>query len=443
MFALVDCNNFYASCERIFNPKIKNTPIVVLSNNDGCVIARSNEAKALGIPMGEPAYKIQHLVNIHNIKVFSSNYTLYGDMSQRVMDTIKTVVDSVEVYSIDEAFVDLSSFQLFDIQDIALEIRQRVGQWVGIPVSVGMAPTKTLAKVANHMAKKQSAYNGICILESESDIQNALKLFPVNEVWGVGRKLSKHLQNAGITTAYDLSLANDSWVKQNFTITGLKMVHELRGISCIPMEKMVPPKQNICTSRSFGKMVYDFETLAEAVSNFAARGAEKLRRQKSSANYVIVFVTTNRFRQDLKQYTNQVVVNLPVASSLTSELIHYALIGLKSIFKEGFEYKKAGVIVSGIVPQDEIQTNLFDDLDRDRHQKLTTTLDFLNKKMGTDTVFISSQRNRKNNWKNRRELLSPSYTTNWNELPEVKADTEILPRLIKRFSNIPNNISRD
>lgn len=428
MFALVDCNNFYASCERIFNPKIKNTPIIVLSNNDGCVIARSNEAKALGIPMGEPVYKIQYLINIHNIKVFSSNYTLYGDMSQRVMDTIKSVVDSVEVYSIDEAFVDLSSFHLFDIQKIALEIKQRVGQWVGIPVSVGIAPTKTLAKVANHMAKKQAIYNGVCILEGETDVQNALKLFPVGDVWGVGRKLSKHLQNSGITTAYELSMASDSWIKQNFTITGLKMVHELRGISCVPLEKMVPPKQSICTSRSFGKMVDDFETLAEAVSNFAARCSEKLRRQNSCANYVIVFVTTNRFRQDLKQYSDQIVVNLPVASSLTSELIHFALIGLKTLFKEGFEYKKAGVIVSGIVTQDEIQTSLFDELDRERHEKIMCTMDLLNQKMGSDTVFISAQRNLKNKWKNRRELLSPSYTTNWNELPEAKASSDILPK---------------
>ncbi len=431
MFALIDCNNFYASCERIFNPKLKNCPIVVLSNNDGCVIARSNEAKALGIPMGEPIFKIRQLVQIHNIQVFSSNYSLYGDVSQRVMDTIKSVVDTVEVYSIDEAFVDLTYFNLFDLQGVAHEIRYRVGKWVGIPVSVGIAPTKTLAKVANHMAKKQSVYNGVCVLSKQFEIENALKLFPVTDVWGVGRKLSKHMHNSGITTAYDLSLANDAWVKHNFTITGLKMVHELRGISCIPLEKMIPPKQNICTSRSFGKMAHNFETVAEAVSNFAARCAEKLRKQKSCANYMIIFVTTNRFRQDLKQYSNHIVVNLPVASSLSSELIHFALIGLKAIFKEGYEYKKAGVIVSGIVPEDEIQTNLFDDLDREKHGKLMSTLDVLNKKMGRDTVFISSQRQRKNHWKNRQDQLSPSYTTNWLELPIVLAQSEILPKTIE------------
>lgn len=432
MYALVDCNNFYASCERIFNPLLKDRPILVLSNNDGCVIARSNEAKALGIPMGEPIFKIQHLVNLHNVKVFSSNYALYGDMSQRVMETIKSVVDTVEVYSIDEAFVDLSSFHLFDIQKIAIEIKHRVGKWVGIPVSIGIAPTKTLAKVANHMAKKQPIYQGVCLLKSQDEIEQALKMFPVGDVWGVGRKLSKHLQNSGITTAYDLSLANDAWVKHNFTITGLKMVHELRGTSCIPIEQMVPPKQNICTSRSFGKMAHNFETVAEAVSNFAARCAEKLRKQKSCANYLIVFVTTNRFRQDLKQYSNHIVVNLPVASSLSSELIHFALIGLKTIFKEGYEYKKAGVIVSGIVPENEIQTSLFDELDREKHNKLMSTLDVLNKKMGRDTVFISSQRQKKNHWKNRQEQLSPSYTTNWLELPFVKASAEILPRKEKR-----------
>ncbi|NCA80866.1 MAG: SOS mutagenesis and repair protein UmuC, partial [Sphingobacteriia bacterium] len=388
MYALIDCNNFYASCERVFNPRLKNCPILVLSNNDGCVIARSNEAKALGIRMGEPIFKIRQLVNIHKIHVFSSNYALYGDISQRVMDTIKSVIDTVEVYSIDEAFVDLSSFHLHDIQGLAQEIRRRVGKWVGIPVSIGIAPTKTLAKIANQMAKKQSKLNGVCVLKSQDEIEQALKMFPVGDVWGVGRKLSKHLNNSGITTAFDLSLAKDAWVKHNFTITGLKMVHELRGISCIPIEKLIPPKQNICTSRSFGKMAHNFEIVAEAVSNFAARCAEKLRKQKSCSNYLIVFVTTNRFRQDLSQYSNHIVVNLPVASSLSSELIHFALIGLKAIFREGYEYKKAGVIVSGIVPEDEIQTGLFDDLDREKHNKLMSTLDVLNKKMGRDTVFI-------------------------------------------------------
>lgn len=427
MYALVDCNNFYASCERVFNPKLRNRPVVILSNNDGCIIARSNEAKALGIGMGEPIFKMQHLVQLHNVAVLSSNYALYGDLSHRVMQTIKTLVDNMEVYSIDEVFLDLETYSMYDFQELGKKIRQRVFQWVGIPVSVGIAPTKTLAKVANHIAKKQMQYNGVFVMNTDELRISSLNVFPVQDVWGVGRKLSKHLQNAGINNAYDLSLANDAWVKGNFTIVGLKMVKELRGESCIPLEQMIQPKQNICTSRSFGKMAQDYSIVAEAVSNFAARCAEKLRRQNSVANYVLVFVTTNRFRQDLKQYSNHIQITLPVASASTPELIHYSLIGLKSIFKQGFDYKKAGVIVSGIVPENQVQTSLFDEVDREKYQKLLKSVDELNKKLGRDTVFFSAQRNKKQKWVNRQEQLSPCYTTRWSDLPMAIANETIIP----------------
>lgn len=427
MFALVDCNNFYASCERVFNPKLNNRPIVVLSNNDGCVIARSNEAKALGIGMGEPIFKMHHLVQLHNIVVLSSNYTLYGDLSQRVMNTLKSLVDNIEVYSIDEAFLDLSSYSLFDLHNLAVEIRQRVFKWVGIPVSVGIAPTKTLAKVANHIAKKQADKKGVFVINSDDVRITALQNFPIESVWGVGRRLTKHLQNVGIFNAYDLSKANDAWVQKNFTIVGLKMVKELRGESCIPMEQMIQPKQTICTSRSFGKMIQDYEVIAEAVSNFTARCAEKLRKQKSVANFILVFVMTNRFRKDLNQYQNHIQITLPVATSTTPELIHFALIGLKSVFKEGFDYKKAGVIVSGIVPESQIQGSLFDVTDRAKNEKLMQSVDKLNQKLGRDTVFFSAQRSKKRVWKNKQEQLSPCYTTRWNEIPIAQANEQIIP----------------
>ncbi len=419
MFALIDCNNFYASCERLFNPKMVNRPVVVLSNNDGCVIARSNEAKTVGIKMGQPMFEIKDIVERENVAVFSSNYTLYGDLSTRVMQTIQSLVDEVEVYSIDEAFADLTGFVHHDLTQLGDEIRNRVFQWVGIPVSVGIAPTKTLAKIANHIAKKQKQYGGVCILRTSSDIEDALKQFPIEDVWGVGRRIAKHLQNFGVKNAYDFSKMNEAWVRSNFTVTGLRMVKELNGYSCIPMSQLVPPKKTICTSRSFGKMVKDYDVLAEAVANYAARCGEKLRKQKSCANMLLVFVNTNPFRTDLKQYTRHVFVPLPVASSSSSELIHYALLGLQTIFKEGYSYKKAGVIVSEIVPENQVQQNLFDEVDRTKQAKLMATLDLLNSKMGRDVVRISSQGTDKKEWKLRRDLLSPSFTTQWTDILEI------------------------
>lgn len=422
MFALIDCNNFYASCERLFNPKLAKQPVVVLSNNDGCVIARSNEAKAVGIKMGQPEFEIRELIEREHVAVLSSNYTLYGDISFRVMQTIQTLLDKVEVYSIDEAFADLSGFEYQDVHELGIQVRSRVYQWVGIPVSVGIAATKTLAKVANHIAKKQPQYQGVCMLKTQEEVIAALKQFPIEEVWGVGRRTSKHLQNFGVHNAYDFSRLNEAWVHKTFTVTGLRMLKELNGYSCIPISQMTPPKKNICTSRSFGTMVKDYEVLAEAVSNYAARCAEKLRRQKSCANMLLVFVNTNPFRTDLKQYYRHVFIPLPVASSSTPELIHYALLGLQTIFKEGYSYKKAGVIVSEIVPENQVQQNLFDEVDRARHQKLMAAVDLLNSKMGRDVVRISSQGTDKKEWKLRQEKLSPAYTTRWNDILEVDCD---------------------
>lgn len=422
MYALIDCNNFYASCERLFNPKWVNKPLVVLSNNDGCVIARSNEAKKIGIRMGQPAFEMKELLEKEDVAVCSSNYSLYGDISERVMQSIKTLVDEVEVYSIDEAFADLSDFKIQNLEKLGEEIKNRVFQWVGIPVSVGIAPTKTLAKIANHIAKKQPQYQGVCFLKNSMEIKSALVQFPIDDVWGVGRKSAKHLQNFGILNAYDFSQANEAWVRTNFTVTGLRIVKELNGISCIPLNQLIPPKKNICTSRSFGKMVKEYPVLAEAVANYAARCAEKLRKQNSCANMLLVFLNTNPFREDLKQYYRHVFIPLPVASSSSSEIIHYALLGLQTIFKEGYAYKKAGVIVSEIVPNNQVQQNLFDQVDRTRQAKLMATLDLLNSKMGRDIVRISAQGTETREWKLRQEKLSPAYTTRWNDLLEIDSD---------------------
>lgn len=419
MYALIDCNNFYASCERLFNPKFAHRPLIVLSNNDGCVIARSNEAKAIGIKMGQPAFEINDIIERENVAVMSSNYALYGDISARVINTIRSLVDEVEVYSIDEAFVDLTSYRYFDLQDLGKQLKSRVFQWVGIPVSVGIAPTKTLSKIANHIAKKQPQYNGVCILKTEEDILQALKLFPIEEVWGVGRRIAKHLQNFGVMNAYDFSKLNEPWVRKNFTVTGVRMLKELNGISCIPLNQLIAPKKNICTSRSFGQMVKEYSVLAEAVSNYAARCSEKLRKQHSCCNMLLVFVNTNPFRSDLKQYYRHIFVSLPVASSSTPELIHYALLGLKSIFKEGYSYKKAGVIVSEIIPDNQVQQNLFDTVDRGRYANLMATVDSLNSKMGRDTVKSLAQGLGNRKWKLRQEKLSPSYTSRWDDILEI------------------------
>ncbi len=425
MFALIDCNNFYASCERLFNPKLKNFPVVVLSNNDGCVIARSNEAKTLGIKMGEPAFKMKELIDRNSVAVFSSNYTLYGDISNRVMNTIATLVDNVEVYSIDEAFVDLSSFEYQNLEKLGFELKNRIFNWVGIPVSVGIAPTKTLAKIASKLSKKNEIYNGVCYLKTEDDIFNALKDYPIEDIWGVGRKFYKHLSNLGVIDALGLTKINENFILKNFTINGLRMVKELKGVKCYSLENSVQLKKNICTSRSFGKLIDNYEQLAEAVSNFAARCAEKLRKQKSCANMLLVFLNTNPFRSDLKQYYKYIFITLPVATSSTSEIIHYALIGLKSIYQTGYQFKKAGVIVSEIIPNNSIQQNMFDNSNRQKTEKLMNTLDKINQKLGRDTVRLSSQGVSKREWKLRQESLSPSYTTNWTQLLEINLDKKL------------------
>lgn len=414
MFGLVDCNNFYASCERVFNPSLNGKPIVVLSNNDGCVIARSNEAKALGIKMGVPAYQIKDLVKQHDVAVFSSNYVLYGDMSGRVMSMLADIAPEIEIYSIDEAFINIDGIQ--DLQSLGLKIVNQVTRGTGIPVSVGIAPTKTLAKLANKFAKKHPAYNRLCIINTEEKRIKALQLTDIVDVWGIGRRQAEKLEKQGVKTAYDFTQLPGSWVRKNMTVTGERTWKELRGISCIDMESAPPAKKQICTSRSFGKMVEDIDTMSEAIATHASTCAKKLRQQKSYAMSLMVFIHTNNFREDLPQYWKNTIIKLPVPTSDTLEIVHYALEGLKSIYMTGYQYKKAGVIITEIVTS--AQLGLFDTVDREKREKLMQAIDKVNGEHN-HLVKLAVQGNGRD-WKLKQEQLSKRYTTDINEVLTIK-----------------------
>lgn len=418
MYSLVDCNNFFASCERVFQPNLRNVPIVVLSNNDGCVVARSNEAKALGIPMGEPVFKLTRLIEQHGIAVFSSNYSLYGDMSHRVMSILSQFVEDMEIYSIDEAFLSLKGFENYNLEEYGRNIVRTVTRGTGIPVSMGIAPTKTLAKVASKFAKKYKGYNGVCIIDTEEKRIKALKQFEIGDVWGIGRRYQKKLEYHSIRTAFDFTQKSESWVRNMMTVVGVRTWKELRGISAIDLEKVAPDKQTICTSRSFGEMIGDFDTLMESVANFTASCARKLRTQRSCAGMLQVFIYTNRFREDLPQYYNSRIISLPTPTNDVTELIHYARLVLKNIYKEGYQYKKAGVIVMDIVPQNNVQLNLFDERDRVKHEKVLEVLDEVHKKYGTKVLKVAAQGTGKK-WALKSEYLSKQYTTNPDDFIEI------------------------
>lgn len=406
----MDCNNFYASCERVFSPDLNGKPVIVLSNNDGCVIARSNEAKALGIKMGTPVYQLKQMVEQHHIAVFSSNYTLYGDMSARVMSILAELAPETEVYSIDESFFSVDGIR--DIRSFGKQIATTVFKGTGIPVSVGIAPTKTLAKMANKFAKKYPAYHRVCIIDNEEKRIKALKLFDIADVWGIGRRQVAKLDKQGVKTAFDFTLLPGSWVRKNMTVVGERTWKELSGESCIDMESAPPAKKQICTSRSFGKMVEDFDVLAEAVSTHASTCARKLRAQKGYAASLMVFIHTNGFRLDLPQYWKHSVIALPVPTSDTLEVVKYALMALKSIYAEGFQYKKAGVIITEITTA--AQMGLWDDVDRDKRDRLMQAVDALNSRYG-NRVKLAVQGNGRD-WKLKQELLSKHYTTDINEV---------------------------
>lgn len=392
MFALVDCNSFYCSCERVFNPALQTRPVIVLSNNDGCVISRTNEAKALNIGMGAPAHEIRDIIEKNNVAVFSSNYALYGDMSARVMTVLGQFAPDMEVYSIDEAFLDLTGFEHYDLNVYGKHIIRTTQQSTGVPVSIGIAKTKTLAKLANKMAKKAIENKGVCVLDSEAAIEAALKTFPIADVWGIGRQHAKRLYLMGVKTAYDFIQLSRVWVHKNMSIVGLRLWEELRGKPCYNLDLTTPSKKTICTSRSFGKMLTHINDIEEAIANHAASCAEKLRRQKSCASIMTVFIATNPFRPDTPQYSNSITLTLPHPTNDSAELIRTAKIGLKELFREKNWYKKAGIIVSEITPEDNTQINLFRNLEHDqRHRTLMRTLDAVNKNMGKNTVKLAAQ----------------------------------------------------
>jgi len=419
VFALVDCNNFYVSCERLFRPSLNGRPVVVLSNNDGCVIARSNEAKALGIPMGEPFFKIRAFARRQNIHVLSSNCALYGELSGRVMDVLHQMEAGVEVYSIDEAFLSLPAARGWDRLSYAAEIRERIRKHVGIPVSIGIGPTKTLAKIAGRVAKKEERYQGVFDLADNGQVDTVLQQTGVNDVWGIGRRFTEKLNRRGIHSAFELKQANEAWVRNHLTVVGARIVMELSGISCLPLEKIPPSKKSIVTSRSFGQPVTALSDLREAVITFASRVAVKLRGQKLEAGALHVFLATNGFGEPAASYANGQTVTLAHSTSSTPLLITMALQCLKSLYRPGFRYQKAGVMVSGLVPQGYRQQSLFFPMTEEK-RSLMTALDCINSKWGQDAIQYGMTGIQKP-WEARQSYRSQAYTTDWHELPVVNA----------------------
>lgn len=424
MKAIVDCNSFYCSCERVFRPDLQDRPVVVLSNNDGCIVSRSDEAKQLGIAMAGPYFLAKHIIDKNDVAVFSSNYHLYGDMSQRVMDTLNTLSPVVEVYSVDEAFLDLSDIPPANLHEYAKHIKDTVEQWTGISVSVGVAPTKTLAKIANYIAKKNKAASGcVELLLTDEEQRTALQQTRVGAIWGVGGAYAGKLVNLGITSAWDLRNMPEEWAHRHLGgVVGTRLIKELRGEPAILMEKELTVKKMIATTRMFGRPVTELYELKEAVATYISRAAEKLRRQQSAASIVSVFIVPRNgdhsadFRRgsSISTYTT-----LESATSHTHELIKPAVQLVEDIYEQGREYKKAGVMLSGLVPDQSIQSNLFVPESKNRNRFLMNTIDNVNFSMRDDAVkFCSSGMNK--NWKMRQELRSGRYSSRWEELKEVQ-----------------------
>lgn len=416
MFALIDCNNFYASCERLFRPDLKTTPIIVLSNNDGCAVARSNEAKALGIKMGEPFFKIKALCQENQVAVFSSNYTLYGDISARVMSIIEQAWPETEIYSIDEAFLDLSRMPSRQTHRFCEKLQQKILKDTSIPTSIGIGETKTLAKVANHIAKKKLK---IPVFDISQQSQ-WLREIPINDIWGVGRRLTLKLVNMGINNASDLAESNHSLIRQKFNVVLERTALELRGISCLALEETTP-KKSLISSKSFGTMQTDLKDLEQAISSHVARAWEKMRAQKLMTSYLGVFIYSNRFRDDLAQYSNSIGFKLLTPSDDLRHLTHFAKQCLKQIYKKDIQYKKAGVLFDGLLPRHNQQADLFHTIDKEvatQSDKLMQTIEQINGRFGRSMLRLAAEGHYKP-WSMRRELKSPNYTTQWNELPTV------------------------
>jgi DNA polymerase V len=411
MYALVDCNSFYASCEAVFKPHLQNKPIVVLSNNDGMVVAKNKQAKALGLDLGAPYFKIKDLLKKHHVHAFSSNYTLYGDMSRRVMHTLKELTSDVEVYSIDEAFLDLRGFMHRDLMQYGREIRETVVKWTGIPVSIGIASTKTLTKVANKIGKKG---DGVVMLDTPEKLDVALATFPIEDIWGVGRRRAEMLSKMGVTTAKQLRDIDIKWVRKRMTVTGERMVRELRGEPCYGHDEQPQSKKQIICSRSFGYFITEKKAIEEALIYYASRAAERLRNQGSVASAVMVFFETSRFAGP--QYFPSTVVNLPRETSYTPDIIQATVAGIEKIFRRGFKYRKGGVMLMGIFPGKERQFDLLSSRDETKEESLMLALDTVNKRYGSNTLFYAAT-GIKQPWQMMRQLKSPHYTTDWHDLP--------------------------
>ena len=412
--ALIDCNSFYVSCERLFNPKIKNVPVVVLSNNDGCVISRSTEAKKIGIKMGEPYFKVKELVKKNNVQIFSSNYSLYGDLSRRVMKVLKGFSDKIEIYSIDEAFIDLSHIKDENIEDYGKKIRERVLKWTGIPTSVGISCTKTLSKVANHVAKKNKT--GVIFLKN--NIDDVLKNFDISDIWGVGRQLSKLYIKNGINNAYKLKNISNSWVKKSTNVLGAKTVMELRGIPCINLETEETKRKSCCVSRSFGRKVESLDKLKESITTHCLNAAEKIRNDNQITRSITVFIRTSPFDKNRKYYSNSLTIDLPVATNNSLELVKVAIEGLKKIYKYGYFYQKAGVILSKLSEAGEKNLNLLTPILENKSQTLMKAIDVTNAKYGRNVISVA-QAGINNSWKMRREHSSKIDTASFDSLPKI------------------------
>lgn len=418
MFALADCNNFFASCERVFRPDLQGKPVIVLSNNDGCAVARSNEAKALGIKMGDPYFKIRNIVEKNNVAVFSGNMALYGDMSQRVRWVLEDFAPAVEVYSIDEAFLDLRGVTGIDFDAYAKRISSECWRLTSIPVSVGIAPSKTLAKIASKLCKQYPRLRGGCYMHRPQDIEKVLRKFPIEDVWGIGRRSSAKLHAMGVKTAWDYTALPENAVRKMFGLVGVRTWRELRGEPCIEFEDGFEAKQSICVSRSFAKEITDADELSEQIANFASSMAEKLRRQSSLVSEMTVFAYTNRFKNDQPQtYGNSLVhFEQPVNDQRT--IVSSAVAASYELYRNGYGYKKAGVVATHIIQECDLVHSLFEDSEAmDREQKITSALDVINGTFGRGTVKIAAQGS--GHIRSSSERQSPHYTTLWEDIPKV------------------------
>tara|TARA_B100000768_G_scaffold90750_1_gene85016 strand:+ start:77 stop:1333 length:1257 start_codon:yes stop_codon:yes gene_type:complete len=418
MFALIDCNNFYVSCERVFQPQFDKKPVVVLSNNDGCVISRSNEAKALNIPMGAAAFKYKKEFKKNNVKIFSSNYALYGDMSRRVMSILESYSPNIEIYSIDEAFLKLKSFDNLDITKESYRIKKQIYQWTGIPVSIGLAPSKSLAKIANKIAKKFNHKTlGVYSLDSEKKINKALKWTTIEDVWGIGRKYAKLLRSIGVKNALEFINLPDQWVKKNMNVLGLRLKKDLSGSSFIKLEEIKSKKKSIATTRSFEFILTNLSDIEERVSTFATSCAEKLRRQNSCCSSLLVFVRSDPFKKE-EQYNNSCVIHLSNASNSNLILSKQAINGLRRIFKSGISYKKAGVLALGLTSKENHQLNIFEP-NIIRHDSLMKAIDIINYRHGSNKIKLANQ-DLNRMWKMKQNSLSPKFTTVLKDVIKVK-----------------------